>query len=191
MKGLISLDIAVGSQNPPKLRAVKLAFEQVYGGEDIRVHGFSVPSGVRDHPLDRDETIAGAKNRAVAVAGVMPQADYLVGLEGGLEFVADGGSAGGEWFEQCWAVVLDSFGKAGKARSVGMVVPPELVNQFLHGGDLNRAMENLTGQKDIGKREGYVGYASNGVLPRDRSYVPAVVAALVPFLHPELFAGRP
>lgn len=100
--------IAIGSQNPAKIRAVQRALQQVIDNKEessddngessssssskvvVVSTGYDVESGVRDQPMGDDETCLGAKNRAEAAYfafrkkfGTAPH--FAVGLEGGLE----------------------------------------------------------------------------------------------------------
>ncbi|MCL4159787.1 UNVERIFIED_CONTAM: hypothetical protein GTU68_012718, partial [Idotea baltica] len=50
----------------------------------FEVAGISVPSGVSDQPMSDQETLQGALNRAEAAQIAIPEADYWVGMEGGI-----------------------------------------------------------------------------------------------------------
>ena len=98
------LRIAVGSQNPAKIRAVKQALRRILqhkhssnSNDDdsitIDAQGFDVASGVRDQPMGDEETCLGAKNRASAAYFAYRRANdtaphLAFGLEGGLEEVS-------------------------------------------------------------------------------------------------------
>ena len=56
---VMPLIIAVGSENPAKLRSVTLAFQQMFPDERIEVIGRSVPSNVSAQPMSDDESIQG------------------------------------------------------------------------------------------------------------------------------------
>ena len=53
--------------------------------ESVSRHPVAVPSGVRPQPLSDAETLQGALNRVQHAAHLVPQADYWVGIEGGVE----------------------------------------------------------------------------------------------------------
>jgi inosine/xanthosine triphosphatase len=82
------MKIAVASKKQVKLNAAKAAF-QLYFGDDssVEITGRQTESGVNDQPMDAHETARGARNRALAMCKAMPDADYAVGIEGGLSFV--------------------------------------------------------------------------------------------------------
>ncbi len=72
--------VLVGSQNPVKVEAVREAFACYFG--PVEVVGLSVESGVPAQPVN-DDTLAGAKNRALALRHINTTqglgADFFVG----------------------------------------------------------------------------------------------------------------
>ena len=110
--------VAVGSTNPCKLEAVRLALERMVHAVrpeevvEIQLHGFSVPSGVSDQPVGDTETRDGARNRATAAfqqyleeKGEEPH--FSVGLEGGIR-IEEGCSRKDEdtYFCMAWMCVM-------------------------------------------------------------------------------------
>ena len=91
----IQIHVAVGSKNPCKVNAVQSAFEATFPEATIVIHTYSVPSGVSDQPFGDAETQQGAKNRARAAYEMACETDgdtpcdFSVGLEGGIEIVAE------------------------------------------------------------------------------------------------------
>jgi len=53
--------------------------------QDFEFIGVSTPSGVADQPISNSETFLGAKNRANTIFGKFKDADFHVGIEGGIE----------------------------------------------------------------------------------------------------------
>ena len=72
--------VLVGSTNPVKIAAVKTAFGKYF--PDIQVKGIKTNSGVSPQPVG-EETFRGAKTRALSLVKIQ-QADYYVGIEGGI-----------------------------------------------------------------------------------------------------------
>ena len=79
--------VVVGSHNPVKLNAVKIAFGQMFPKEEFSFEAYSIPSGVSDQPMSYKETKEGAINRAKNGKEMYPQAHYWVGVEGGVETI--------------------------------------------------------------------------------------------------------
>ena len=82
------MNIAVGSLNPVKLAAVKEAFSIVWPDTVWDVIGVEVISGVSAQPMSDIESIKGAINRA-KISITELEADYGVGLEGGLQKIGE------------------------------------------------------------------------------------------------------
>jgi inosine/xanthosine triphosphatase len=94
------MKIAVGSENPTKIEAVKNAFTIVWPEESWDVTGHNVGSDISDQPMSDEESIQGAKNRA-RKALELTKADFGVGLEGGLQQIGE------YWFDSGWIVVVN------------------------------------------------------------------------------------
>jgi len=93
--------VAVGTQNPCKITAVKDAFSATFPPEEYEIITlpYSIPSGVPDQPFGDSETKQGAINRArgaysEALNNSDHPADFGVGLEGGIEIIKN--DAGGD-----------------------------------------------------------------------------------------------
>ncbi len=76
---LTMLKIAVGSENAIKLNAVRSGF----GPLVATPIGVNTNSGVPEQP-EGDETLQGAKNRALATKAAHPDADIVIGIESGI-----------------------------------------------------------------------------------------------------------
>jgi inosine/xanthosine triphosphatase len=80
--------VIIASKNPVKINAVQLGFEKVFPDQKFEFLGVSVPSGVPDQPLSNEETLRGAINRVNNAQTEITDANYYVGLEGGLEKIS-------------------------------------------------------------------------------------------------------
>lgn len=79
--------IAVGTTNPSKISAVKSAFKESFPSTvDIVITTHSVSSMVPAQPIGNEQTKEGAKNRAIAAFKDSNNADFGVGLEGGVTY---------------------------------------------------------------------------------------------------------
>ena len=77
---------ALGTTNIPKTNAIReaLATCPYMTGHTVMIEGFKVASGVPDMPLTLHDLRLGAKNRVEEVRRLCPQADFCVGMEGGV-----------------------------------------------------------------------------------------------------------
>jgi len=167
--------VAVGSLNSAKIEAVRLAFSALWPGEVLNVRACDVSSGVAAQPMTDAETILGARNRAAAALGVA-QADYFVGIEGGLQ------KTEGCWFNSGWAVVVDAAGREGLGSTLRMPVPRPLIDLVLAGRVLGEACDVVFGPGGGQRAEGFVGAMTGNAIHRAGALRDAVIAALTPFL---------
>lgn len=171
--------VAVGSLNPVKLDAVRIAFERTWPNEEWHVTGVAVASGVSDQPMTAHESITGATARAHA-ARISIGADFGVGLEGGLQ------EYNGNWFDIGWAVVEGSDDAQGIAPSVGICIPEALMEKVRAGKEVGTACDEYFALKNSKQNSGSHGVLTNGTVTRTDAYVDAVACALSAFIHLEL-----
>ncbi|MCC7054889.1 MAG: DUF84 family protein [Gemmatimonadaceae bacterium] len=175
--------VAVGSRNPVKVAAVRAALARC--ACPAAVTGFDLPSGVPPQPVGDDETLAGARNRAVAALAVDPGADLGVGIEGG---VVRDESPEGTHRVCAWAVVVDRTGTMARGGSLAILLPPvvsALLDQGLELGDAMDQVAQTSGTKHGG---GAVGVLTAGVAPLQQSYELLVTYALSRWISAELWA---
>lgn len=169
--------VVVASRNPAKVRAVRGAFALQFPGKDIEYIPVSIASGVSDQPLSDDETRSGARNRALNAGEQVPDADFWVGLEGGIDTIDD------YLMAFAWMAVLGPDGKIGEARTVTLPLPPavrRLVKAGMELGDANDQVFSTVNSKHQG---GAFGLLTNGIYTREGIYTEALVIALVPFVN--------
>jgi inosine/xanthosine triphosphatase len=77
--------LVVASSNPIKLRAAENGFRRMFPTITMNVLSAMVASGVRAQPLSDAETLGGALQRVENAVALVPDADYWVGIEGGIE----------------------------------------------------------------------------------------------------------
>lgn len=174
------MKIAVGSTNPTKINATKLAFRKMFPGKQIMVIGISVSSGIPDQPMSATEALTGAKNRARR-ALKKTRADFGIGLEGGMQKIHK------YWIETGWCAIVDTKGNLGIGSSIHMQVPPKLLRHIKKGKELGQATDIEFATIESGKKTGFFGLMTNGKISRTKGYADGIIAALTRFLHPQLF----
>ena len=179
---LASVRVAiVGSTNRVKVGAVAAVLARL--GLPAAVRGVSVPSGVSDQPFGDDETIRGARARAMAALAATPEAQLAIGLEGGCVEMPDGG------LRTCaWAVAVDTMGREGIGGSLAMPLPPGVARLVRQGAELGHAMDAVSGGTDTKTHAGAVGILTAGLIDRQRAYESLVTYALAPWLAPAYWA---
>lgn len=175
------MQVIVASKNPVKLEAVKKAFSEMFPQESFSYQTLAVDSGVADQPMDETEALRGATNRVQAAATQVPQADYWVGIEGGIH------REGEDMYVCSHAVVRGKSGYMSKSRT-GLFLLPRIVSEAIRSQmDLNQAIEEVFGETGSGQKMGAVGILTHQAIPRVRYAAEAVIFALIPFKNPELY----
>ena len=172
--------IIVASKNPVKINAVKLGFENMFSDKRFEMEGLSVPSGVRDQPMDDEETLRGAKQRAGNAREALPAADYWIGVEGGIETQGDG------FMAFAWVYVLGKE-QQSCARSSAFLLPPKVSELIRQGMELGAADDVVFGESNSKQKGGAVGLLTNDRMDRTKRYADTVMLSLIPFLHPALY----
>lgn len=174
-----TIKICVASQNPVKLECTKLAFESIFDKTTMIIDGKSAHSGVSDQPMTDQETLLGAMNRAVFIRKNFPAFDFHIGIEGGVEDEEEGMSA------FAWVYIIGKR-KNGKARTAAFYLPEE-IRQLVKGGmELGHADDMVFKRENSKQKDGAIGILTNGTIDRTEYYKPAVLMALIPFLHNDL-----
>ena len=173
--------IVVASHNPVKANATLAGFERMFPNAEFQLLTVSVDSGVSDQPMSEAETLNGAENRAAAARDAVPEADFWVGIEGGIEDLSHGMLA------YAWIVIL-SDGPDAKGRTGGFLLP-ETVAVLVRGGkELGDANDEVFGRENSKQQEGAIGLLTGKVLERTELYEHGVLLALAPIKGSGFFA---
>lgn len=167
--------VVVGSKNPAKISAAKIAFEKVFPEEKIKVVAADVKSGVSHQPMSDDESIQGATNRAKAALKAVKNADFAVGMEGGVHQIVD------KWFESGWIAIINKEGKLGLATSARWQIGGKVMKRLDGSNELAKIFENIAGVENAKDKAGVMGLVTNNHLSRDIVYSQGVIFALAPF----------
>ncbi len=178
------MQIVVASLNPVKIECARRGFAKMFPGQAFEVRGIDAPSGVSVQPVGSEETLQGALNRARGARGLKPDADYWVGVEGGVENV------GREMAVFAWVVVL-SRERCGKGRTGTFFLPQAVAELVRQGLELGEADDRVFGRVNSKQANGAIGLLTDDVIDRTSYYEPAVIMALIPFKHPQLYADNP
>jgi inosine/xanthosine triphosphatase len=196
--------VRVGTENRAKLEAVRGALAAfATRGARLEIVPVATQSGVPEQPIGWSQIAAGARNRAHA-AFASGDAALGVGIEDGLVRIGEPGSDGGAedpelspWLNVGCAWVTDGERDA-RGFSSGFAYPPGALEPALLDqapiGDLfdahwarHRPVDPSAGSAPSGRSGGNIGRLTGGRLTRSAYGEQAVVCALVPFLHRDLY----
>lgn len=172
--------VIVGSKNPVKLDCTNEAFSLAFSKEFL-VNGVSAASQVSEQPIGDAETLLGAINRVKNAKMAFPEADYWIGIEGGIVNDEFGMNA------FAWIYIEDKSGLNGKAKT-GTFYLPKGISQLINSGlELGHADDQYFAKENSKQQGGSVGILTHGVVDRKAYYTQAIILALIPFLNKNLF----
>ena len=149
--------VVCATTNPAKIQAILQAFHEIFGEGSCHIASVAVESGVPEQPFGSEETRAGARNRVANARRLLPEADFWVAIEAGID-----GDSTFSW------VVIENTSQRGEARSATLPLPAVILARY-------------TGIDEIGRKEGAIGVFTAGKLTRASVYHQAVILALSPF----------
>jgi inosine/xanthosine triphosphatase len=173
------LTVALGSLNPVKLAATRAAVGRVF--PLATVASVDVQSSGPAQPIGDDAAAAGALERADGARRV-GDADYGIGLEGGVRQLPGGG-----WGVCAWAAVVDGDGRVALGGGPIVPLPASAADQVLAGEELGSVMDRLVGAPDTRKGAGAYGILTGGLLDRTMAFEQALLVALTQFVRPEAY----
>lgn len=150
------LKIAVASENPAKIQAVKECFTEL--GIEAGILPVKTKSGVPAQPFSLEETRQGAVNRAsAALAG---EVDLSIGLEGGVYEM-------GETMYLCnWGALASSKGKIYTAGGAQIPLPEEIARELRNGYELGPVMDHYANETGIRHHKGAIGILTANMMNR-------------------------
>ena len=178
--------VIVASHNPVKLQAAQDGFQRMFPGEAFRFEAVQAPSGVDRQPRSDAETLQGAIGRATVAARLRPEADFWVGIEGG---VAEQFGQDEDVTELCafaW-VAVRSWDRLGKSRTGTFFLPPPVAELVRAGLELGEADDQVFGRSNSKQENGAIGLLTGDVIDRTALYEQAVILALLPFRNDGLY----
>lgn len=173
--------IVIASKNPVKINATLSGFQKMFPNEQFEIEGVSVPSGVSDQPKNDLETFSGAWNRADSACKGKSDADFCVGIEGGIE------EKNSDMEAFAWVVIKSRNGGFGKGRTGTFFLPPQVAELIKQGKELGEADDIIFGRTNSKQENGAVGILTGNVVDRTKYYTEAIVLALIPFKNKKLY----
>lgn len=175
------MHIVIASKNPVKIEATRAGFVAMFPDQELITEGVSVPSGVSEQPINNEEIVTGAENRARNAAKMFPTGDFFVGLEGGVE------DKEGKMHSFAWIAICDKAGKIGFGKTGEFILPQKVRELILGGMELGHADDLVFGKTNSKQENGAVGILTDNAIERAEFYKQAVIFALIPFKNPTLY----
>lgn len=174
--------IHVGSKNPTKIQAAKNVLGSHKLFEAAEIIGIDVTVEEFGHPKSIEETISGARDRAIAA---FDGSILSVGLESGL-IEAPATKAG---YLEATACVLYDGAQYATGISPSFEWPPEMTKLILGGLDGSQAFRviGLTAHEKIGEAEGSIYTLTHGKINRTNLNELAIIMALLQFENPDYY----
>ena len=172
--------VIVGSKNPVKVGCTRVAFSQAFGKIGL-VEGVDALSDIPAQPRSEAETLLGARNRANHAKILVPEADYWVGIEGGVDEDSQG------MYAFAWIYVLHRSGKSSQSKTSTFYLPLQVVTLIQEGMELGHADDLVFQAQNSKQQGGSVGLLTHGLITREAYYQQAMVLALIPFLNESLY----
>ncbi len=173
--------VIIASRNPVKTDSVKIGFSNMFREEKFYFESISAPSGVDEQPMDDDTTYRGAFNRATNAMATIPEADFWVGIEGGIEKTGDREMQAFAW------IVIRTRQRIGKGKTGTFFLPDEVMRLIGEGKELGEADDILFKQNNSKQKNGAVGILTGNAIDRTALYSQGVILALIPFKQPEYY----
>ena len=175
----LTISIVVGSKNPVKVGAAQSAFERLFPDNLIECQGIDAPSGVADQPMTDAETKLGAINR-VKYCQSEYQADYFIAMEGGVDLFEHGPAT----FAY---IAIAHQSQVSVGRGAQLPLPMQVYQALTQGQELGHVMDHMFNTVNIKQKGGAIALLTNGNETRQSNYTQAIILAMAPLLHPNLY----
>lgn len=175
------MKVIVGSTGAAKLEAGRISFAAMFPDQIIDIQGVQAKSGVPDQPMGRDQTLSGAWNRIKHARELIPDADYWIAFESGIEDID------GRLSTINWMVAENRAGLKSRALGGGFLIPTEIEKLVREGMELGPAVDQVMGLHDSKNDKGLIGILAHDVQTRASVYAEGMIMALYPFKNPELY----
>ncbi len=165
------MKLVVASTNPVKIKASTQGFLQVFSITP-EIVSLEANSGVSDQPHTDEQTRLGAANRVTFAQSQVPQADYWIGIEGGVDQTPEVGLVSFAW------IAIANKKDLVFSRTASITLPPKVVTLIHQGLELGDAMDRVHDRHNSKQQEGAIGILTSGKITRQELYQPSVVIAL-------------
>jgi len=180
------MNIAIGTKNDAKNKAVEEIVRSVWN--DVKFYSIEADSGISSQPLNDEEAIKGAINRAKqAMVKVSKEhnieVDYGIGLEGTVNTNRYG------MFLHGWVAILDKEHHIGLGQSASTQLPRKVEYRINNGEEVGPVMQEMMNDDEniIRKTIGSNGVLTKGLYDRVKEFKDATSCALAKFVNKEWY----
>ncbi len=190
--------IVIGTLNRAKTEGFKKAVDTISKNindplwNTIEYNSVETSSGVSSRPLSTDEMINGAINRARDALKKVPNADFSVGMEGGV-YTNSFGTYLGAWI----AIIKNSQNTTNHKEEIGLgcsafiEIPKDFAERLNNGEEMGPLMQELMNDKNnnIRHSNGTSGVLTSDLYTRNMEFEHATICAFAKFLNPQMYKG--
>ena len=183
------MNLAVGSSNPVKKNAVRLAYLKYY--ENFELYNINVDSEVPDQPIGFDQILKGAYNRAKKALiylienRKLTSPNFGIGIEAGLCEIP---MVKTNFMDFQFCIIMDEKKEITIGSGIAFEYPKSVIEKvFSEDLEIGKIMGELANNKNLKREEGAIGYLSRNNLKRIDILKEAVICALLPRINSELY----
>lgn len=182
--------ICVGSLNPTKVNAVKIAFNKFF--KDFDIFKIKADSNVPNQPIGMDSILKGAKNRAEDALNYLINEIQIktnifgVGIEAGLVKIP---YAKTNYMDFQFCVIIDEKKNITIGSGIAFEYPQSVINEVLSNQEteIGNVIGKLANNMNLKSESGAISFLSKNQITRPEILTQAVVCALLPRVNRELY----
>lgn len=189
------MHVCIGSLNPAKVSAVKHAYNQYYNA--ISFYNINADSKVSDQPIGLKKILKGAYNRAKSALNYLTGEKglelidhelYGVGIEAGLVKIPITQT---NYMDFQFCIIMDGNKEITIGSGIGFEYPECVINKiFSKETEIGEIMGKLSGNENLKREGGAIGFLSNNVIKREKILEEAVICALLPRINESLYSKK-
>jgi inosine/xanthosine triphosphatase len=187
---MVGFKVCVGSLNPTKVNAVKIAFEKYFN--KFEIFKIKADSRVPNQPIGIDQIIKGAKNRAEQALNYfnnkkqMKSSIFGIGIEAGLVKVP---FAKTKYMDFQFCVIMDKNRNITLGSGIAFEYPQMVINEIFSNqeSEIGTIMGKLANNLNLKNEAGAISFLSKNVIVRTEILTQAVICALLPWINKELY----
>jgi inosine/xanthosine triphosphatase len=187
---MVKIKICVGSLNPTKVNAVKIAFEKYF--TEFEIFKIKANSGVPNQPIGMDLILKGAKNRAEHALSFLNNEKQVItnnlgiGIEAGLVKIP---FAKTDYMDFQFCVIIDEHQQITIGSGIAFEYPQAVINEILSNPEteIGDVIGGLADNMNLKNEAGAINFLSKKQINRTEILTQAVICALLPRINRELY----